>query len=403
MRILHVAPGISPRFGGPSNLSGLVRCLGNYGIDTTLLTTNADSAGRLDVPLNDRVVRDGAAHIFHNVWTIGGRYGLAPSMMRTLRRTIATYDLVHIHWLYSFSCIAAARAALAAGVPFLVQPHGSLDPHLRRKNHLLKRLYLATVGRPLLTKAAAVAFDTSEEGRLASYGPRRPECIIPSGIEGSRFEHLPPRGTFRAAFPAIDGPFLLFLGRLSPQKGLDLLLGAFERIVRARTDLWLVVAGPDYRGYESHVRALARQLGISHRVLLTGMVTHELKLAALVDAELFVLPSYAENFGVVIAEALLCGLPVLISDQVNIHRELSAAGAATVVTCSVDSVAAGIESALADADARRRIATIGPALVRARYTWEAIVPTLVERYADVIAARVPSHGSQRPRRDQVHG
>jgi glycosyltransferase involved in cell wall biosynthesis len=115
------------------------------------------------------------------------------------------------------------------------------------------------------------------------------------------------------------------------------------------------------------------------------MLAHELKLAAFIDAEMFVLPSYAENFGAVITEALACGLPVVMSDQVNIHREIAAAGAATVVACSVESVAAGVASALHDTAARARIATLGPALVRAHYTWDAIIPTLAARYADVIA------------------
>jgi glycosyltransferase involved in cell wall biosynthesis len=350
------------------------------------VTTNSDYEGRLEVPLNQLVVQEGAPLIFHHVWRLGGRYGFAPSMVRTLRNTMATYDLVHIHWLYNFSCIAAARAALGAGVPFVIQPHGSLDPHMRKRNRIVKEVYMATVGRPLLPRAAAVVFDTPEEGRLASYSPRRPEWIMAAGIDSADFAQLPPRGTFRAAFPAVDGPFLLFLSRLSPQKGLDLLLPAFERIARVRKDLWLVVAGPDYRGHESEVRALARQLGIEHRVLFTGMLTHDMKLAAFADAELFVLPSYSENFGAVITEALLCGLPVVISGRVNIHQELSAAGVATVVPCEIDGVAAGIESAFADTGLRQRISAVGPAFVRGHYTWDAIVPTLVQRYTDVIAA-----------------
>ena len=386
MRVLQVVSRISPQSGGPSvAVPGLARCLANHGIETTVLTTTAGSGGRLDVPLRQPVVRDGVTYVFHDVWTVGGRYGFSPSMVKTLRRTVARYDLVHIHWLYDFSSIAAARAAMAAGVPFVVQPRGSLDPHLRKKNQHVKRLYLATVGRPLFTRAAAVVFTAEQERLLASYGPRRPEWIVPVGLDDASFAHLPPRGTFRAAFPAMHGPFLFFLGRLSPQKGLDLLLGAFARILRTRADLWLVLAGPDYRGYESHVRQMAREYRVEHRVLFPGLLAREATLAAFVDAELFVLSSYAENFGVVITEALACGLPVVISDQVNIHRELAAAGAATVVECSVDSVAAGIESALADTGLRRRIATLGPALVREQYTWDAIVPTLVGKYTEAIA------------------
>ena len=388
MRVLQVVPRIAPQSGGPSiALPGLARCLTNHGVDTTLLTTTAGSNGRSDVSLGQPVVRDGIRYVFHHVLAIGGRYGLAPAMWTTLRRTIATYDIVHIHWLYDFSSIAAARAAIAAGVPFVVQLNGSLDPHLRRKNQLVKRLYMATVGRPLLTRAAALVFTSEQERALASYGPRRPEWIVPVGLDASTFTQVPRPGTFRATFPAVDGPFLLFVGRLSRQKGLDLLLGAFARLARERDHLRLVLAGPDPEGYGAHLKALAERLGVQQRTLFAGLLTHEMKLAALVDAELFVLPSYAENFGAVITEALACGLPVVVSDQVNIHRELAASGVATVVQCSVDSVASGIAAALDDTTSHQRIATLGPALVQAHYTWDAIVPALVAKYADAIARR----------------
>jgi glycosyltransferase involved in cell wall biosynthesis len=384
VRVVHVVPAVSQRFGGPSNVPGLVRSLASHGVDATLLTTDADPEGRLEVPLNERTVRDGVVYRFHHAWRVSGRYGLAPSMLADLHRRLAVCDLVHIHWLYNFSCIAAARAAVAAGVPFVVQPRGSLDPHMYRKNSFFKSLYLATVGRPLLTRAAAVVFTAEQERLLAHYSPRQPEWIVPNGLDMADYQDLPTRGSFRAEFREIDGPFLLFLGRLSRQKGLDLLLAAFKRIAAVRPNLRLVLAGPDHEGYEAHVRAMVRQLDLERRVLFTGMLTGRSKLAAFVDADLFVLPSYFENFGAVIIEALACGVPVLISDQVNIHRELSAAGVATVVACSVDSVAAGIESALDDVHVRRRMATAGPAVVRTHYSWEVIVPMLVDRYTRII-------------------
>lgn len=387
MRVVHVVPAISQRFGGPSNVPGLVRCLAGHGINATLLTTDADPEGRLDVPVNEGIVRDGVAYRFHHAWPVSGRYGLAPSMLADLHRSLAACDLVHIHWLYNFSCIAAARAAVAAGVPFVVQPRGSLDPHMFRKNRHVKQLYLDTIGRPLLRRAAAVVFTAEQERQLARYAPRRREWIVPNGLEMGDYENLPPRGSFRVAFPDIDGPFLLFLGRLSRQKGLDLLVHAFARVARERPDLRLVLAGPDHEGYEAHVRAMVHELDLERRVVFTGLLTGANKLAAFVDADLFVLPSYFENFGAVIIEALACGLPVLISDQVNIHQELSAAGAATVVTCSIDSVVAGIESALADRHARQRMAALGPAVVRAHYSWDVIVPMLIDRYTHV--ARCP--------------
>ena len=128
MRILHVVPGISPKYGGPTNIPGLLRALIRHGVDTMLMTTDNDPDGRLDVPLNRPVVSDGILQEFHHVWPIASRFGYAPSLLTSLKRTIRNYDLVHIHWLYNFACIAAARAAVAAKVPFVVQPRASLDP-----------------------------------------------------------------------------------------------------------------------------------------------------------------------------------------------------------------------------------------------------------------------------------
>lgn len=388
MRVLQVVPNISQQTGGPSiALPGLARCLVDHGVDTTLMTTVASDADP-GAPLGEPVTGDRMTYVVHRTTALGGRYGLSPAMWRTLRRTVATYDIVHIHWLYGFSSIAAANAARAAGVPFVVQANGSLDPHLLRKNRLVKRTYLATIGRPLLASAAAVIFTSQQEQALASYAPRRQEWIVPVGLDDSTFTPLPARGTFRSAFPAVDGPFLLFLGRLSRQKALDLLIRALATLTDDGRDIRLVLAGPDPDGYGAYLQTLCTRLGVQDRVLFAGLLTHDMKLAAYVDAELFVLPSYAENFGAVTTEALACGLPVVMSDQVNIHREMATAGVARVVQCSADSVASGIASALDDTAWRRRAATLGPLLVREHYTWNAIVPALVKRYSGAITRAV---------------
>jgi glycosyltransferase involved in cell wall biosynthesis len=371
------------------NIPALVRALGRHGVDVTLVTTNDDPHRRLEVPLDRPVTSDDVTYIFHNSWPIAGRYGFAPSLIRTLRTILSRCDLVHIHWLYNFACVAAARASLAAGVPFIIQPRGSLDPYIRRKNSLAKRVYLSTIGRPLLTRAGAVIFTAEQERERAEYRRHQPEWIVSNGIDWSVYERLPERGTFRAAFPAVRGPFLLFLGRLSRQKGLDLLLPAFAQLAREHPDLQLVLAGPDHEGYAANVRTLAASLGVDQRIVFTGLLTGALKLGAYVDAELFVLPSYMENFGGVIIEALACGLPVVISDQVHIHRELRSAGAAVVTQCTVDSVAAGIRAVLTDPAARNRMSTTGRNLVCNHYTWDSSVPKLVAHYRELLAGTSP--------------
>jgi glycosyltransferase involved in cell wall biosynthesis len=386
MRVLQVVPGISPAYGGPSvALTSLARALTEFGVDTTLLTTNASPVGRLDVPLNEEINQDGARYLFHNVISLGGRFGIAPSLAGTLARTIGTYDIVHIHWLFNFSCSAAAFAAVQAKVPFVVQPNASLDPHLRQKNRFAKALYLATVGRPLLSKAAAMVFTSEQERRLARYGRACDEWVVPVGLDAHAFESLPPPGTFHRAFPSVASPFVLFLGRLSAQKGLDLLVKAFAAVARERAPLDLVIAGPESNDYGREIRGLVNREGLNDRVHFTGMLPHELKLAAMVDARLLALTSYAENFGAVVTEALACGLPVLMSDRVNIHEDIVAGGGGMAVACSEVAIADGLRHALADLARLAAMGAAGRRLVHDRYTWDVIVPDLVEKYGRVIA------------------
>jgi glycosyltransferase involved in cell wall biosynthesis len=388
VRVLHIVPGISPSHGGPLNVPGLVRALRRHGVDAELRATDADPNGRLDVRVGERVVRDDVPVVFEHAWPIAGRWAYAPRLAARLRTETPTADVVHIHWLYNYPCIAAARAAMDAGVPFVVQPRGSLDPHLMTRHRLPKQLYLKTIASPLLTRAAAVVFTADDERDMAVYDRTVPEWVVPNGSDFAEFERLPPRGTFRAAYPALGHhPYLYFLGRLAHQKGLDLLVPAFAQIATEFPDLHLVLGGPDHQGYETVIRGLTRQLGIEHRVLFTGFLDTQRKLAGFADADLFVLPSYAENFGGVIIEALACGLPVVISNQVNIHRELSAAHLATVVECSVESVAAGIRTALKDTEGRAKVAAHAPAAVRRRYALDAIVPDLIAKYRGLASAK----------------
>jgi glycosyltransferase involved in cell wall biosynthesis len=257
-----------------------------------------------------------------------------------------------------------------------------------RRHRIPKQLYLNTMASPLLTHAAAVVFTAEDERDTAVYERKAPEWVVPNGSDFTAFDRLPRRGTFRAAYSALaNHPYVFFLGRIAHQKGLDLLLPAFARVATDFPDLHLVLAGPDHRGYEALVRRLTRDLGLEHRVLFTGLLDTPRKLAALVDAELFVLPSYAENFGGVIIEALACGLPVVISNRVNIHRDLCAAQLATVVECSVESVTAGIRTALTDTAGRARIAAHAPGAVRERYALDSIVPDLIAKYRTLAAAK----------------
>jgi len=363
----------------------MTRHLRVAGCDATIITTNNDPAGRLQVPLGVPVNVRGAEVIYFNVWP-RGRYAFSTSLTRALLQVVRDYDLVHVHWLYNYSSLAAAAAAHRAGVPYIFQPHGSLDPHLMRENFILKKAYITLIGRHIMQGASGIIFTAEDERRLASLEKLAVrQYIVPVGFDWEQYCNLPPKGEFRRHIPEIgDRRIVLFLGRISRQKGLDLLISAFKQLISIHPDLHLVIVGPDGEGYGSHVRRWIREAGVEDCTTFVGFIEPRIKLAAYVDSEVFVLPSYAENFGVTVAEALACRLPVVITDRVNICDEIRRAQAGIVVECSVRSLVNGIDRVLADRYLATDLAGNGHELVQKQYSWDIVVQKTLAVYRDVL-------------------
>ena len=226
--------------------------------------------------------------------------------------------------------------------------------------------------------------------RLAGpYIGETPGVVVPLGVDLREFQNLPEPGRFRERFPEI-GPkqIILFLGRINFKKGLDLLVQALAQVVRHRRDVHLVVAGPDNDGWGGRVRDWLQAAGLTDYATFTGMLLGEEKLAALRDAQMFVLPSYSENFGLAVVEAMACGLPVVISDQVNIWREVAAAGAGLVGPCEATRLAENLEALLADPERGAEMGRRGKALVAGRFQWDGVALALQDLYARLIANRL---------------
>jgi len=257
-----------------------------------------------------------------------------------------------------------------------------LDPWSLRQSALRKKLYLAWRLRRNLNRGAAVHFTSTIE-RDVSAPPlrlRAPTVVVPNGIDLAEFADLPPRGAFRNKHPGIAGrPILLFLGRVHPKKGFDLLIPAFAQ-ARGLENAVLVVAGPEHDGYGQVVRELAQREGVADRVIMVGMLHGRDRIEAMVDADLFVLPSYQENFGIAVAEALAAGCPVVISDQVNIHPDITAAGVGGVVPTRVEPLAAELSRWMGDEALRRGAGEKGRAFVRDKYDWANIAQCWAEHY-----------------------
>ena len=388
MKVLQVVPGMSPKYGGPNTaLTNMTRFLSEYGVETTLMTTNVDPDGRLKVPLGMPIEQCGARMLYYDVWPLG-RYAFSSSLAKALFQTVHNYDVIHIHWLYNFSSLVAAIAAYKSQVPYVFQPNGSLDPNLMRRNSAVKKSYNALFGNYIIRHAAAIIFTSEAERRLAHLnGMPAMSYVVPVGLDWAEYTNLPELGEFRKQFPDIGNrQVVLFLGRISRQKGLDILISAFRKVILEHPTAYLIIVGPDGEGYSREVNKMVVEFGLKSCVKFVGPLQGRAKLAAYVDSDVFVLPSYAENFGATVTEALACKRPVVISNRVNICDEIASAQAGIVTECSADSVAKGIARVLEDQNLANRLGTSGYKLVQQRYTWDAALQQLIPIYSSITQA-----------------
>ncbi|SPE32301.1 Glycosyl transferase, group 1 family [Candidatus Sulfotelmatomonas gaucii] len=260
-----------------------------------------------------------------------GRYSFSPRLWRWLRENAGRFDGMVMHGIWSFPGVALRFAALRAGRPYGIFVHGQLDPWFYRKYPLkhLKKLLYWPVQYPVLRDALAVFFTAESEPNLAktTFRPNKwKSAVVGLGItdpEESRRDPALQIEAFYRRFPELQGRrFLLFLARIHAKKGCDLLIEALARIAPSVPDVDLVIAGPDQAGLQAKLQRLAKEIGIAGRVHWPGMIDGDLKWGALRACDAFVLPSHSENFGIAVVESLSVGRPVLISNQVNIWREI---------------------------------------------------------------------------------
>ena len=328
MKILRSIHTINPAGGGPiESIKQSSAALRRRGHEVEIVSLDAP-----DAPW----VRESEIPV-HPLGPGRGSYGYAPGFSSWIKERRAQFDAVLVHGLWQYSSFGVWRALAKTATPYFVFPHGMLDPWFKRTypaKHFKKLLYWPWAEYRVLRDAAAVLFTAEAERRLAreSFALYRcREVVVNYGTATPRnLEQA--REVFSAAFPQLRGrPFLLFLGRLHEKKGGDLLIKAFVALRNSNPDLALslVMAGPCAdQEYLRHLRTLASEAGDS--ILFPGMLTGDTKWGALNAAAAFVLPSHQENFGIAVAEALACGTPVLISNKINIWREIETDGAGLV-------------------------------------------------------------------------
>ena len=377
MKLLHVVSSYLPatRYGGTIvSVHGLCRALAARGHDVHVYTTSVDGPNDSPVRHGEPVDVDGV-----KVWYFRSnalrRLYYAPALAGALRQSVGGFAVVHTHAIYLWPLWAAAREAGRAGVPYVVSPRGMLEKDLiERKSAVWKAALIGFVEKRSLEGAAAIHVTSRREAdEAAAFGfSLRRVTEIPNGVD------VDP-GVVTAS-PAVSrvieqGPYVLFLGRINWKKGLDRLIDSMSHAPGIR----LIVAGNDEEGYTSGLESLATRRGLRERVIFAGPVYGDDKAALVARARALVLPSYSENFGNVVLEAMAAARPVVVSAEVGVADLVQRNGCGVVIDGGVEQLGRAIARVAADPDTGDEMGRRGKA-VAARYSWASMAAQMEALY-----------------------
>lgn len=395
MKILQIVPSISLVYGGPSQMVlGLAPALSKEGVEVTVLTTdsNGDTGQKpLDVPLNVPIPQDGYEIIYFRCAPFR-RYKFSLDLLNWLKIHASKFDLAHIHALFSPVSSAAAVVCSQQTLPYILRPLGTLDPSDLMKKKQLKKLYVNIIERRNLAKAAAIHFTSEQEAKISErFGVATRDLVIPLGV-------IPPQSSAQNARNLVsikfgipeDVPLVLFMSRLDPKKGLNLLLPALEKLLDLGNKFHFVLAGasPQDPDYEQKIKDKIANSSLKQHTTITGFVSGELKASLLQAADLFVLPSYYENFGIAVAEAMVAGKPVVISDQVHIWQQVRDSQSGWVGTTNVESLVDLLQEALQNPQECQRRGFNAKQYALENFSWDAIAKQTIQAYQAIIAKQL---------------
>lgn len=300
---------------------------------------------------------------------------------RTIRRLVNEVDVVHLMGHWSVLNVLAYFAARLAGKPYVVCPAGCLPLFGRSRG--LKRLYNTLIGNAIIRNASAwIAVTEGELPHFEEYGISASQVVvIPNGVSEDDFP-LAERQGFFDKFHLPDAPMILFMGRLNPIKGPDLLLQAFIQVCSQLPAHQLVFAGPD-GGMLSELQAMVERQGLKSRVRFLGYIEGVDKASAYRIAQLLVVPSRQEAMSIVALEAGICGTPALLTDQCG-FSEIRSIDPRLEVPASVEGIAGGLMSVLGTADALQQIAPLWQRFVKQQYAWDAVVLQFIRLYETLL-------------------
>ncbi|MES2597884.1 MAG: glycosyltransferase [Verrucomicrobiota bacterium] len=357
MRVLHVIPSLSPKHGGPSKaLPLMVESLAAEGVEVDVVTTDDDGPGCR------------TPHVVSDDWVsmAGGRVSYFPKQTefykvslplgRWLLRHAHEYAVIHVHAVFSFTTVMTAWAAQRAGVPYIIRPLGTLNAWgMNHRRRWLKSLSFRLLDKPALLRSAAIHCTSNQEAQdVSALGIQVPCPVIPLGMDMSEFKDLPSRAVMEERWPGTrDKRVVLYLSRIDEKKNLPVLLEAFAKLHTDVPDAVLLIAGDGDSALLERLKSRVHELGLSSKVIWAGHVAGESKRAALGGADVFVLPSQTENFGIALLEGMAAGKACVGTDGVALACEPVCDGALLRVPVDdVKALSAACRSLLVDAQQR---------------------------------------------------
>jgi len=405
MKVMAVVGGVDRTGGGvAASIIEISKIMNKKNFDYIVFTTNAGYYKKLNVELNKITIYEGGKFFFTD-YPDNRIYRIVPTLyysgifgwnlFKSIYRHIKSYDIIHIYSFFSFIEIFVYFISRLFKKPYIIKLSGSLMREaysLRKLSKIKKDIYLKIIGKIILKNAKYIQLLTDEEkSNFIEFFPEFEHKIkiIPNGLDLSQFEVDLSKSDLIEKYPQLkDKKIVLFLSRINRKKGLDILIPSFAKLYKEDKNCHLLIAGKDDGdGYEKKVRQWVSEYGLSDAVTFAGLLTGRDKLMAFYGSDLFVLPSYSENFGVAVVEAMACGIPIVVSDKVGISREIMQYNAGTIVKTNVDDVYNGIKNAFSNLDKAKDMALNGRIMVYDLYDINNVVDKMIKMYEEAINSR----------------
>ena len=386
MRLLHVIPGYLPAYwiGGPVKATHeLCRQLACQGIDTSVFTTDIGiNSNRREYPFREDIEGVKVTY-FHSSFL--RRYNHAYGFARALKEYVHDYDIVHIHSVFSYTTLAAGRICIHENMPYIINPFGALDRDMiNLRSAFLKRAYIYMAERRNIESAFLIQVASQyEKERFLALGFSANAAVVPPGLKIEDYDKSPK--PLSETYPQLKGmKVILYLGRIHPKKGIGFLLDAFKKIANNKKDVFLVMAGPVDHYAKIIVKSVSTSPVIKDKVIFTGMLFDADKLSAFYGSDVFVLPSYGENFAVSALEAMACKRPVIVTDKVGLCPDIQEYGAGIIIKQDADAIEKAVFKVLDDKAASGIMGENGRRLVKDRFSIDITAGGMIKIYEGML-------------------